>query len=316
MISPEIFSILLNLDPNPMKKKRLSSRLLVLVLFVYLLSCSKTTQVDDQKKSVPQQVNIDSLFRRENTNTIQYLGRSTFDCPEGPKYQDSLIYSNANSGNDYFVGPINNPGAGKYYSWPDGMVLDSLSGIINISKSETGLKYNIGFVKHGSKDTCLRTIILAGVSYVDSIYVLSKNQTHAYPYFNADLKINFICTGSDDDDDDNVNARCEFAVSNQKIKLGKVTGIIDLKRTFENGVFGSNPVNGTAIKASIYYRLNDKSNKVLQQMDVQLVYYETRAQVPKVVVDYIQQKSNDIMAQALIMAGGNPRPPMIVITRS
>ena len=303
-----------------MKKKRLSSRLLFLVIFVYLLSCSKTHQVDEKSSQLPGKANIDTLLRQETTNTFTYLGRSTFNCPEGPNYKDSLIYSNANAGNDYFVGPVNNPGEGKYYSWPDGMVIDSLSGIINISKSETGLKYNIGFVRNGTKDTCLRTIILAGASYVDSIYVLGKDQTLAYPYFNADLKMNSICTGSinDDDDDDVVdnNAKCEFAVSNRKIKIGKLSGIMDLRRSFENGVFGSNPVNGTTVKASIYYRLNDKSNMVLQQMDVQFVFYETRDQIPKVVVDYIQQKSNDITAQALIMAGGNPRPPMIVITRS
>ena len=312
MISPEIFSILLNLDPNPMKKKRLSSRLLFLVLFLYLLSCSKINQVDDQPDQQLEQLNIDSLLRLEPTNTISYLVNSSFNCPEGPQYKDTLIYSSSNSGNDYVVGPMNNPGAGKYYSWPDGMVLDSVTGAINVSRSETGLKYNIGFVRNGTKDTCLRTIVLAGASYVDSIYVLSKNQTLAYPYFNADLKMNSICSDNSGDDHD----KCEFSVSNKKIKIGKVTGILDLKKSFDNGVFGSNPVNGTTIKASIYYKLSDKSNKVLQQMDVQFVYYETRAEVPQVVVDYIQQKSNDITAQALIMAGGNPRPPLIVITRS
>lgn len=38
--------------------------------------------------------------------------------------------------------------------------MDSSTGVINVSQSETGLHYNIGFVKSGTNDTCISQLIL------------------------------------------------------------------------------------------------------------------------------------------------------------
>lgn len=174
-------------------------------------------------------------------------------------------------------------------------------------------------MKSGAKDTCIQTIVLAGVSYVDSIHTLSKNQTVAHPYLNADVQTSSICIvapDEDDDDDDDGNDKCEFKSSSPKVKVKTITGAIDLKRTVENGAFGSNPANGKTIKVSISYKLNDKSNKASQKMDVNLVYYERRSDIPQTLVDYVQQKRQDILKKELISTKGNPRPPLIIITRS
>jgi hypothetical protein len=48
---------------------------------------------------------------------------------------------------DYIITPVNSPGTGKYLAWPIGMKIDSTTGAINVSKSESGLRYMIGFVK-------------------------------------------------------------------------------------------------------------------------------------------------------------------------
>lgn len=106
----------------------------------YLPGCSKKDQVED---SLPEQVNLDSLLRVETPASVPSPAKGVH-CPDGPKYKDSVIYIESKSGN-YIVRPINNPGAGKYYSWPQGMVLDSVTGSINVTKSETGLRYKIGF---------------------------------------------------------------------------------------------------------------------------------------------------------------------------
>ncbi|MBC7829780.1 MAG: hypothetical protein H7122_18695 [Chitinophagaceae bacterium] len=299
-----------------MKKKVLSRNALIFLALVYLFACSKNGQTEEV---FPEKVNIDSILRQESPAGILPEGSSNMQCPNGPKYKDSLIYNESKSGKDHIVKPLNDPGAGKYYSWPQGLVLDSLSGSINVTKSETGLRYIVAFVKIGTKDTCLQTLILSGASYVDSIHILGKNQTTAQPYFDANLQTSSICIANpdeDDDDDDDGNDKCEFSTSNKKVKIKSISGTIDLKKTLENEAFGRNPVNGTAIRVSVYYKLNDKSSKALQKMDVQMVYYEKKSQVPQAVVDYVQQKRSNIINQQLISVKGNPRPPLIVITRS
>jgi hypothetical protein len=54
----------------------------------------------------------------------------------------------------------------------------------------------------------------------------------------------------------------------------------------------------------------------LQKIDVQIVYYNSRSEIPQALVEYVRQKRTDIINESLIVALGNPRPPIIIITRS
>src|SRR4051812_11930276 len=49
-------------------------------------------------------------------------------CDSGPDYGDSMLFTLNKGANDYIVKPVNNPGPGKYYSWPIGLVIDSSTG--------------------------------------------------------------------------------------------------------------------------------------------------------------------------------------------
>ena len=97
-------------------------------------------------------------------------------CSNSPDYGDSIVYLQPSKA-DYIVHPVNAVALGKgtYFAWPLGLIIDSASGAINVSQSETGLRYIIGFVKTGTKDTCVKNLILAGVNYADSIYVIENN---------------------------------------------------------------------------------------------------------------------------------------------
>ena len=298
-----------------MKKQLLSRYALIFCTFLYLLACSKTNQLEDV---FPEQINFDSLLHNQHLVKTP-SGVSNLQCDNGPRYSDSLIYNESGSGKDYIVKPTNNPGEGRYYSWPRGLILDSVNGAINVSKSESGLRYLLGFIKKGTNDTCFQTLILAGAAYVDSIYVLDKNQTLAKAYFDANAQSNSICVvapGEDDDNGSNGNDNCKFQSSSKKVKVRNITGAIDLKKTLDNNAFGRNPANGTAIKVTVSYQLKDKSNKSSQKLDVLMVYYESKSQIPQEVVDYIQQKRSAIFNQLVIGLKANPRPPLIVITRS
>ena len=227
-------------------------------------------------------------------------------CLYAPDYGDTLIYPQPTDGSDYIVSPVNNPGIGKYFSWPGGLVIDSITGAINVTKSETGEKFDIGFVKSGTADTCLTTITLAGASYMDSVYVLANNETTALPYFNAKPLLTTAPQGSHFD--------ITKSAYNQKVSINNNTGIIDLKNTLQ--AFGSSPVNGQTVLSTMYYTLNDGSNNALQSIKVQLMYYYSKSQINVGVLNNISAKRNNILAGNLIGTKGNQRPPLIIITRN
>jgi hypothetical protein len=61
--------------------------------------------------------------------------------------------------------------------------------------------------------------------------------------------------------------------------------------------------------------LTDASNMAKQSTPVKLIYYNKRSDVPQSLLDQISNKQNNILQDILILLGGNPRPPLIVITR-
>lgn len=236
-------------------------------------------------------------------------------CSYAPNYGDTIIYPQPTTGQDYIVSPINNPGPGKYLSWPIGMVIDSITGAINVTKSETGLKYAIGFVKEGTTDTCLNYLIIGGAAYMDSVYVLGDGQTQALPYFDANPNLLSVCASGNG---------CSFDVTgsaaSHKVIVNTITGVIDLQKTLNGGLlggaFGLLPINGSSITVPIYYRLNDPSNNALQHIDVQLVYYDKKSLINLTLLNTLLNRLNNLTSGNMISTYSDPRPPLIIITRS
>jgi len=289
-----------------MKKEFFSGLPALLFLIVLSFACSKSITTDPIIP--PQLKGGDSIRLIRPLRTIKkipYPFVRVTGCPYAPDYGDTLIYPQPTNGQDYIVSPVNNPGVGKYFSWPEGMVIDSTTGAINVTQSETGEKFDIGFVKNGTMDTCLTRLTLAGASYMDGVYVLGNNETKAFPYFNANPFLTTATQGSLFD--------ITKSAYNQKISVNNNTGIIDLKNTLK--AFGASPVNGQTVETSMYYTLNDGSNKALQQIRVQFMYYRQKSQINSGLLNTILLKRNNILAGDLIIKSGNPRPPLIIITR-
>lgn len=237
-------------------------------------------------------------------------------CPSLPIYGDTIIFPQPTSGSDYIVTPVNNPGPGKYLSWPVGMVLDSTTGAIDVTASETGLMYVIGYVKAGTSDTCLSTLIIGGASYADSIYILSEGQTQAVPYFDANPDYLSLCSSGNG---------CSFDVTGSaakaKVIVDKSTGVIDLEKTLNGtgllgGAFGLLPLNGQTVTTTIYYRLNDPSNDALQSINVQLVYYADKSLINSLLLSTVLSRLDNLLLGTEISSTTNPRPPLIVIVRN
>jgi hypothetical protein len=267
-------------------------------------------------------------------------------CPNAPNYGDSIVFSKwIGLLQDFKIKPLNNSGSGTYFSVPQGMIINKYTGEINISKSEKGIRYLVGFIKSGTQDTCLSKLIVAGITYVDSIYVMDQNDTLAIPYYNANPLTPVICNNSDDNDYPDLGSHgdvtCEFdddadldgyglfdqpliltTLNGLLVRIRTVSGVLNLKKTLE-GAFGLLPLNGMRINVLMHYRLNDGSGRVLQKIPLQLIYYRKASDVPMSLRNDISAKrssfyeagSTSTSTSPYMSLSMKPRPPQIVITR-
>jgi hypothetical protein len=240
----------------------------------------------------------------------------TSSCPMSPIYGDTIIFTQPTNGPDYIFYPVNNPGPGKYFSWPVGMVLDQNTGAIDLTASQTGMKYAIGFVKSGTTDTCMSTLIVGGACYYDSVHVLSDGETTAWPYFEANPYLPNICAGGG----------CTFDVNGtaaaKKVIVNTTTGVIDLQKTLNGtgllglgGAFGLLPQSGSSITVPIYYKLNDASNQAIESISVQIQYFDSKSEVNAGVLAGLLNIVNNLTTGNIISTSANPRPPLIIIVR-
>ncbi|HEX9511106.1 MAG TPA: hypothetical protein VF939_11540 [Puia sp.] len=299
-----------------MKKNTYIYPLLGLILCMALFACHKTLTQVQPAGPTPQDSTISPIVKPDSVPTTPYPQTPVTGCSYAPNYGDSIIYPQPTNGQDYIVHPINNPGPGKYLSWPIGLAIDSITGAIDVTKSETGMKYAIGFVKSGTTDTCLNILIIGGAAYMDSVYVLANGATTAVPYYEANPYLPAVCSGA--------GSGCTFDVTgsaaSMRVIVNPSTGVIDLKKTLDGstllgGAFGLIPLNGTTVNVPIYYRLNDPSNNALQHINVQLVYYYSKSQIGQGLLSNILYKLNNILAGNLISTTSNPRPPLVYIVR-
>lgn len=289
-----------------MKTKLIPGWLPVFCLVCIHLACRKSVTAPTLPLTSPNE--SDSVHTNPSDDSNQVPYPQTFvTCNFSPDYGDTIIFPQPATTQDYIVTPINNPGIGRYFSWPQGMVIDSVTGAINVSKTETGLKYVIGFVKQGSVDTCMQYLIIAGASYMDSVYVLANNQTTAKPYFNANPNLSTPASGSKFD--------ITKSAYGKKVSINNGSGIVDLKQTLNGGAFGPLPYDGQTVNIDMYYTLNDASNNALQHIPVQLMYYTRKSSIATGLLSTIQTKLINILTGNLITQKPSPRPPIIIITR-
>ncbi len=242
------------------------------------------------------------------------------DVPENPtgpyklSYGDSIIYLKPGSG-DYIVNPVTTR-PGQYTGFPDGIEIDETTGAINVSKSETGLRYRITHTSP-SGDTTNTLVVLSGITFRDYFYILANGDSVANPVYNASESRALPVSGSNFDDDNTANSGgCSVKTDNGKINLAE---------SVRKGVFGANPKNDDQKTIEIKYRINDASGKSQNKLKVLLYWYETMADVP----EYVWEILNDRTTEGVFLRGGGtstdpsfagrlqkaakPRPPCVVI---
>ena len=279
-----------------MKRLLISSGFIVCIVLTAIVSCKKS--INNSTAQPPTATN--------STPPVPYPQTPVTECATGPDYGDSIIHAQPTSGTDYFISPINNPGKGKYYSWPVGLSINDTTGVINVSTSEAGEKYMIGFVKDGTSDTCMHPLIIGGSSYIDSIYTLDVSQFSAPPYFDANYNPNSSCTG------------CKFEVHQtnfgKRLRVNDKTGVIALGDSYKEGIFGLLPFDGETIFTTVDYNLG--AGTATQHLQISLIFYYSKSNIPNSILSTIAARRSNIIQDSLITTGTNPRPPMIIVVRN
>ncbi len=208
-------------------------------------------------------------------------------------YGDSIFFLE-NQAADYKVLPING-GVGEYSGFPDGIDLDSKTGEINISKSETGLRYRITFVPSGTTDSISTVVVISGINFLDGFYKLTTTDSVILPLYNANQgsAIPGINNGTLFDE----GSGCNSAGCNVDISAGS----INLAQTVRNGVFGTTPSNNDRHEFQLNYRINDQSSKSLNTIRVKLYYFDSISDVTQEAYDIIASRQGALF-------GVQPRP--------
>jgi hypothetical protein len=291
-----------------MKQNLYKGSLILLTTFFCAIACKKSVEPASPNTvvSIPHDTTLSV------PPPVPYPVNPVQECNFAPDYGDSIVYPEPSSNGDYYVYVQNNQGIqGTYLSWPGGLNMNPNTGAIDLTKSETGERYSVGFVKTGTNDTCMSQLIVGGAAYADSVYVLTINDT-AKPYFNANPNWPSPCLT-------NQGKGCQFDYNNyaknQGVVIDQHTGFIDLKMTMKNSLFGLLPLNGTTVNTTIYYWLNDNSNYANQKIQLQLVFYNHKSDIPGGLLSSITNNLINTLDDLLLSKGPSPRPPLIIIVR-
>jgi len=182
-------------------------------------------------------------------------------------YGDSILYEKS-VGADNLVYPQHSY-AGSYSGFPEGIEIDEKTGAINLSKSETGLRYRINFIADDNSFEYTTTVLLSGVNYFDAFYYLSKNDTVANAIYNGNpnntIPISPAGTVFD------IGLGC----NNEGIAVSTADGKINLMQTIRNGFFGRYPDNATRKEFELKYKINDQSQQREKSLKIKLYYFNT-----------------------------------------
>jgi hypothetical protein len=232
----------------------------------------------------------------------------TENTPYSLSYGDSIIYLRPVASGDYMVYPTSRRD-GVYSGFPEGIEIDASTGAINVTKSETGLRYRITHTATDGKKT-ETTLVLSGINFPDKFYNLSQNDSLCLPIYNASESRIIPLNGSNFDEGNNANSGgCSVRTEN---------GSINLAQCVRNGVFGNTPQNDSRRDFDINYRINDASGRSLNKIRVRLYYYTSMATVaPDLMQTLLDRQTGGVFLRGgtveNAMQTAKPRPPCVII---
>ncbi|MBL4678259.1 MAG: hypothetical protein JKY70_18955 [Mucilaginibacter sp.] len=232
-------------------------------------------------------------------------------------YSDSVFY--VSDAKQNLIKPVTNK-SGTFAAFPDGLKIDETTGEIDISKSETGLKYEVTFQPSDAPGKTEKAYLtISGINYEDKIYNLSKGDSLATPIYNANSHqtlpggaVNLFDEGE----------KCKKA----GIIINSKNGLINLAQTVREQRIDT----GATEQVKLAYRINDPSNKALNGLEMKVYFYRTVAEIPSYLTELLSERKGTILTannntaqnsriaiQSVQVAKSTrparPRPPCIIV---
>lgn len=170
---------------------------------------------------------------------------------------------------------------------------------------------------------------ISGIDYIDDIYDLTISDGKAIPVYHSPISVTLPCSGNDstatdacvfDETDVNLDGKADIpGARKNKLFVDPNTGIIDLRASMQAGIFGPNLFNGKKKRFNFFYRLNDETQRKLQKITVEVVFYQTPSDIPESVKAEIALRKTQYsitystMLMAYTITYQPKRPPLIVI---
>lgn len=227
-------------------------------------------------------------------------------------YGDSIFYLR-NTTN--IISPLPMTRTGKFIGFPKGIELDEVTGKIDLTQSEMGLRYKIMFVPDGTTDTISTKIVLAGINFYDGIYRLSQGDSIAMPIYNAKgvaYAPGSFGTGLNNSFDEGNGC------NNQGCAVSLANGRINLAKSLRDGAISSS--NDSQKEFTYYYKMDDASGRTLNKLKVKLYFYQRSADIPQYLWDILLidhagtiLRNTQGRGTEIAQATAKPRPPCIVI---
>jgi hypothetical protein len=299
---------------------------LPLFAFLLVLSCQKKNLSNSESHA----------FSSSNVTLIN-------DTSTGDElsYGDSVFQASV-TGIEYRILPVRRPSQPGYFiANLAGLDLDSATGKINLSRSESGLRYQVYYVSIDKELIAQTSVTISGIDYQDRVYDLSSGAAEdqfAIPMYDMTPGLPLPCgNGSicrfDETDINGDNISDYFGANNSKLFVDTLTGVIDLKKSLEAGIFGTVPpganlsfLNRRKKDVTIYYRLGDDNCRTLKKITVRLIYFQSKALIPESMQLEIDSRNQRYLLQPGSAASSDDdllnlayyystpkRPPLIVI---
>lgn len=300
------------------------------IAFIFALAC--------QKSNISSSASLNFISSNDSL-----IGDTVFN--DTLSYGDSLFIASVVGSEKRILPTIKPSQPGRFAASLPGLDLDSITGRINLSKSESGLRYEVYYLSPANELIASTSITIAGIDYQDRIYDLSSGAPEdqfAMPIYNMTQGLSLPCSSSeagvtckfDETDINGDNIADYIGANNSKLIIDTLTGVIDLKKSLAAGVFGpmlpgmnTALLNGRRKDVMIYYRLGDSNTRTLKKITVRLVYFQSRALIPESMQLEIASRNqryllepgsasssgDDYFASLLYYSSTPKRPPLIVI---
>ena len=203
-------------------------------------------------------------------------------------YNDSILYPMGEMNELQTISPAI-AANGTYTSFPDGLIINSNTGVISLHESETGIKYRVYFTSQDGKTKDSTLITIGGINYLDGVYKINAVDSIINPLYNA-IAGNSLPTASNGsvfDEGGGCNSNgCAVSTNDARINLAQ---------TVRNGAFGATPANGNNKEFTLNFRINDKSNKGGNKIKIKIFYFKTLADITPQVWDLLNGRSGTVI---------------------